>query len=182
MDIIKPVQYLWQKLLRPSDSYISEIYCCFCDTVSQSINIHVVDPCHWCYAVVNYKPWAYLQVFVKKGNMPWHGITTTVNNFIRRRVSRIMTIVTWTRVHHVHKWMLDGFSLNLCTWTCTWKLDDSNWNASDWYLYTSFKLWISPLLLSTHRGRVANKCVSYLRHHWFRWWLVACSSPSHYRK
>ena len=32
----------------------------------------------------------------------------------------------------------------------------------------------------THWGRVMHMCVSKLDHHWFRWWLVACSVPGHY--
>ena len=32
----------------------------------------------------------------------------------------------------------------------------------------------------THWGRVTHICVVDLGHHWFRYWLVACSAPSHY--
>ena len=32
----------------------------------------------------------------------------------------------------------------------------------------------------THWGRVTHICVIKLGHHWFRYWLVACSAPSHY--
>ena len=32
----------------------------------------------------------------------------------------------------------------------------------------------------THWGRVTHICVSTLDHNWFRYWLVACSAPSHY--
>ena len=31
-----------------------------------------------------------------------------------------------------------------------------------------------------HWGRVTHICVVDLGHHWFRYWLVACSAPSHY--
>ena len=34
----------------------------------------------------------------------------------------------------------------------------------------------------THWGRVTHICVTNLGHQWFRWWLVACSAPSHYLK
>ena len=32
----------------------------------------------------------------------------------------------------------------------------------------------------THWGRVRQICVNKLYHHWFRWWLVAWTAPSHY--
>ena len=32
----------------------------------------------------------------------------------------------------------------------------------------------------THWGQVMHICVSVINHHWFRWWLVARSVPSHY--
>ena len=32
----------------------------------------------------------------------------------------------------------------------------------------------------THLPLVPHICVSELGQHWFRWWLVACSAPSHY--
>ena len=32
----------------------------------------------------------------------------------------------------------------------------------------------------THWGRVTHICVGKLNHHWFKWWLVAWSAPSHY--
>ena len=32
----------------------------------------------------------------------------------------------------------------------------------------------------THWGGVTHICVVELGHHWFRWWLVACSASSHY--
>ena len=31
-----------------------------------------------------------------------------------------------------------------------------------------------------HRGRLTHVCVRKLGHHWFQWWLVACSAPTHY--
>ena len=31
-----------------------------------------------------------------------------------------------------------------------------------------------------HWGRMTHIYVSKLGHHWFRWWLVACSAPRHY--
>ena len=36
------------------------------------------------------------------------------------------------------------------------------------------------LQIKTHWGRVTLICVSKLGHIWFRWWLAACSAPSHY--
>ena len=33
-----------------------------------------------------------------------------------------------------------------------------------------------------HWGRVLHICVTNLDHHCFRWWLIACSVPSHYLK
>ena len=32
----------------------------------------------------------------------------------------------------------------------------------------------------THWGRVRHICISNLPHHWFRWWLITFSEPSHY--
>ena len=32
----------------------------------------------------------------------------------------------------------------------------------------------------THLGRATHICVNKLSHHWLRYWLVACSVPSHY--
>ena len=39
------------------------------------------------------------------------------------------------------------------------------------------ELW--PLIL-THRGRVMQIFTISIGHHWYRWWLFACSAPSHY--
>ena len=39
-----------------------------------------------------------------------------------------------------------------------------------------------PKIGLPHWNQVAHICVSKLDHHWFRWWLVAWSAPSHYLK
>ena len=39
---------------------------------------------------------------------------------------------------------------------------------------------ISNAYYLTHWGHVTHTCVSKLGHHWFRYWLVAWSPPSHY--
>ena len=38
------------------------------------------------------------------------------------------------------------------------------------------KMWT----LLTHWGRVTHICISKVGHHWFRWWLVPWTAPSHY--
>ena len=54
--------------------------------------------------------------------------------------------------------------------------------------WETFKFWnlvgliLEILRYSAHRGRVTYVLVSNLRHHWLRWWLGACSAPSHYLK
>ena len=46
-------------------------------------------------------------------------------------------------------------------------------------LYYEVSLMIYPHCL-TRRGGVTNTCVSKLWHHWFSFWLVACSAPNNY--
>ena len=43
-----------------------------------------------------------------------------------------------------------------------------------------FVVVIVVVVFLTHLPLVPHICVSELGHHLFRWWLVACSAPSHY--
>ena len=34
--------------------------------------------------------------------------------------------------------------------------------------------------IESQQGQMNQTCISKQDQHWFRWWLVACSAPSHY--
>ena len=54
--------------------------------------------------------------------------------------------------------------------------------CDQWYQLMLFLMHeiLYPLLILTHLPLVQHKCVSESGQHWFRWWLVAYSAPSHY--
>ena len=51
--------------------------------------------------------------------------------------------------------------------------------VSHWMSMKVFS-YLGDTRMLSHWGRVTHICVDELGHHWFWWWLVACSVPSHY--
>ena len=53
-------------------------------------------------------------------------------------------------------------------------------NHCGWKQSTMYRSWKTYMNGLTHLLIVLHICVSKSCHHWFRWWLVAYSAPSHY--
>ena len=64
-------------------------------------------------------------------------------------------LIDWL-INHVYQWPASQLSINQNSYIC---IINSEWS---------------------HLPLVTHICLSELGHHWFRWWLVTCSVPSHY--
>ena len=68
--------------------------------------------------------------------------------------------------------------------------ENSNFRQFDSYLFFIFCQFADSFIFQfkptgahlTHWGPVMHMCIGNLSHHWFRWWLVTRSAPSHYLK